>query len=175
MHRFFIYEEYGAKYDMMVKDVASTHRTIPQWDTYQQGLEALASSLSPIDSKEQHSKKSLTVGDLLVKVNIRGYPYNWSFSSQIFLIAFQPIQRVCRYPLMFAELLKQTPVCDCPDSHTEIEKVLSRLRETTAEINRATDDPRMKVTMEKTWILQDRLFLSDQVRMIVYIYSLLLG
>jgi hypothetical protein len=66
---------------------------------------------------------------------------------------------------MFAELLKQTPVCDCPDSHLEIEKVLVRLRETTAEINRATDDPRMKATMEKTWILQDRLLLSDQVRM----------
>ena len=65
---------------------------------------------------------------------------------------------------MFAELLKQTPVCDCPDSHMEIEKVLARLRETTAEINKATDGPRMKITMEKTWILQDRLLLSDQVR-----------
>jgi hypothetical protein len=64
---------------------------------------------------------------------------------------------------LFAELLKQTPVCDCPDSHLEIEKVLARLRETTAEINKATDDPGMKVTMEKTWILQDRLTLSDQV------------
>lgn len=80
------------------------------------------------------------------------------------LNVFKPIQRVCRYPLIFAELLKQTPVCDCPDSHMEIEKVLARLRETTAEINRATDDSRMKATMEKTWILQDRLMLTDQVR-----------
>jgi hypothetical protein len=71
MHRFFVYEEYGAKYEMMVKDVASTYRTIPQWDTYQKGLEALASSLSPISSQEEHSKKSLTVGDLLVKVRIK--------------------------------------------------------------------------------------------------------
>ena len=94
-------------------------------------------------------------------------------SSRFSLITFQPIQRVCRYPLMFAELLKQTPVCDCPDSHTEIEKVLSRLRETTAEINRATDNPRMKITMEKTWILQDRLLLSDQVQMILHSHRLL--
>lgn len=72
MHRFFVYEEYGAKYEMMVKDIASTQRTIPQWDTYQQGLEALASSLSSIDSQEKYSKKSLTVGDLLVKVKIMG-------------------------------------------------------------------------------------------------------
>jgi hypothetical protein len=70
MHRFFVYEEYGAKYEMMVKDVASTHRTIPQWETYQKGLEALALSLISINSQEEHSKKSLTVGDLLVKVRI---------------------------------------------------------------------------------------------------------
>lgn len=74
---------------------------------------------------------------------------------------------------MFAELLKQTPVCDCPDSHMEIEKVLSRMRETTAEINKATDDPRMRITMEKTWILQDRLLLSDQVCMKLHIHGLL--
>ncbi len=167
MHRFFVYEEYGAKYEMMVKDVASTHRTIPQWDTYQKGLEALASSLSSINYQAEHPKKSLTVGDLLVKVGI-----NSVFSTRFSLTPFQPIQRVCRYPLMFAELLKQTPVCDCPDSHIEIEKVLSRLRETTAEINRATDDPRMKITMEKTWILQDRLLLSDQVRMMLHSHAL---
>jgi hypothetical protein len=67
---------------------------------------------------------------------------------------------------MFAELLKYTPVCDCPDSHIEIDKVLTRLRETTGEINRATNDPRMKATMEKTWLLQDRLMLADQVWML---------
>jgi len=64
---------------------------------------------------------------------------------------------------LFAELLKQTPVCDCPDSHIEIENVLIRLREATTEINRATDDPRMKVTMEKSWLLQDRLLFADMV------------
>lgn len=79
-------------------------------------------------------------------------------------MSLQPIQRVCRYPLLFAELLKQTPVCDSPDSHLEIEKILSRFRETTARINRATDDPNMRAAIKKTWILQDRLVLSDRVR-----------
>ena len=37
------------------------------------------------------------------------------------------------------------------------------MRETTKQINRATDDPRMKATLEKTWLLQDRLFVPDQV------------
>lgn len=69
MSRFFIYEEYGAKYEMMIKDVASTYRTIPQWEVYQKGLEALASSLASINNQQMGSKKSLTIGDLLVKVS----------------------------------------------------------------------------------------------------------
>lgn len=68
MNRFFIYEEYGAKYEMMIKDVASANRTMPQWVTYQKGLEALASSLGSVNSHLDQSKKSLTIGDLLVKV-----------------------------------------------------------------------------------------------------------
>ncbi|KAI1134562.1 Dbl homology domain-containing protein [Hypoxylon sp. FL0543] len=140
MNRFFIYEEYGAKYEMMIKDVASAHRTLPQWETYQKGLEALAASLGAVHHHLEDSRKSLTIGDLLVK----------------------PIQRICRYPLLFAELLKYTPVCDCPSSHMEIENVLIRLREATAEMNRATDDPRMKNSMEQTWLLQDRLVFPQQ-------------
>ncbi|KXJ95337.1 hypothetical protein Micbo1qcDRAFT_217068 [Microdochium bolleyi] len=140
VHRFFIYEEYGAKYEMMIKDVASANEAIPGWESYQRGLEALAASLG---SEHQHlddSKKSLTVADLLVK----------------------PIQRVCRYPLLFSELLKYTPACDCPGSQMEIEGVLFRLREATAEINRATDDPDVKVCLERTWLLQDRLVYPSQ-------------
>lgn len=45
----------------------------------------------------------------------------------------------------------------------EIENVLIRLREATNEINRATDDPRMKVTIEKSWLLQDRLVFPSMV------------
>lgn len=68
MNRFFIYEEYGATYEMMIKDMASAHRSMPQWDSYQKGLEALAASLGPANSHGSQSKKSLTIGDLLVKV-----------------------------------------------------------------------------------------------------------
>lgn len=68
MNRFSIYEEYGAKYDMMMKDVAAAHRTMPGWSLYQKGLEVLASSLSPAGSHDDQSRKALTIGDLLVKV-----------------------------------------------------------------------------------------------------------
>lgn len=68
MHRFFAYEEYGAKYELMVKDLASTSRTMPNWDIYQKGLEALAASLASINTQNSRAKKGLTVGDLLIKV-----------------------------------------------------------------------------------------------------------
>ncbi|KAL2134898.1 hypothetical protein VTI74DRAFT_10533 [Chaetomium olivicolor] len=139
MNRFFIYEEYGAKYELMIKGVAAAQRTIPGWLSYQKGLEVLASSLGSADSHGDNSRKSLTIGDLLVK----------------------PIQRACKYPLLFSELLKYTPVIDCPYSHMEIENTLIRLREATAEINRATNDSRTKSVLEKTWILQDRLAFPD--------------
>ncbi|KAK9771388.1 hypothetical protein SCAR479_11994 [Seiridium cardinale] len=140
MHRFFVYEEYSAKYEMMIKEVASAPRTMPQWESYQKGLEALAASLGSVHHQLDRSRKSLTIGDLLVK----------------------PIQRICKYPLLFAELLKYTPVYDCPNSHSEIENVLARLREATIEINRATGDPSVKVSMETTWLLQDRLVFPNQ-------------
>lgn len=66
-----MYEEYGAKYETMVKDVASAYRTIPQWEAYQKGLEALAASLSSINNQTEQFNKSLTVGDLLVKVGVQ--------------------------------------------------------------------------------------------------------
>ncbi|KAK3300359.1 uncharacterized protein B0H64DRAFT_13552 [Chaetomium fimeti] len=140
MNRFFIYEEYGAKYELMTKDVAAAHRTMPGWASYQKGLEILAASLSSAESRDGHSKKALTICDLLVK----------------------PIQRVCKYPLLFLELLKHTPVIDCPYSHMEVESTLARLREATTEINRATNDSRTKLALEKTWILQDRLAFPDR-------------
>lgn len=161
MHRLFVYEEYGAKYEMMIKDVASASRTMPQWETYQKGLEALAASLHSANHHQDHSKRSLTIGDLLVKVDgpmISAAPMRSSHADYA-----QPIQRICKYPLLFSELLKHTPVYDCPNSHAKIENVLVRLREATSEINRATDDPYVKVTMEKTWLLQDRLVFPNEV------------
>ncbi|KAI0200326.1 Dbl homology domain-containing protein [Astrocystis sublimbata] len=140
IHRFLIYEEYGARYETLIQDIATTHRTLPHWEEYQKGIEALAASLSAANNHSGHSRKSLTIGDLLVK----------------------PIQRICRYPLLFSELLKYTPVCDCPTSHMEIDSVLTRLRETTAEINQATDDPGVKASLEQTWLLQDRLVFPHQ-------------
>lgn len=69
MNRFFVYEEYGAKYELMMRDVSTTYKTMPQWDVFQKGFEALASSVASINSQTDSFKKALTIGDLLVKVS----------------------------------------------------------------------------------------------------------
>ncbi|KAF4980130.1 hypothetical protein FZEAL_3794 [Fusarium zealandicum] len=138
MHRFFIYKEYGAKYEVMIKDIALAQQNMPEWETYQRGLEAFVSSAGTTELHDGDCKKSLTIGDLL------------------------PIQRICKYPLLFAELLKCTPVLDCPNSHMEVETALVRLREATAEINRSTENDHMRVTLKKTWLLQDRMVFPER-------------
>lgn len=60
---------------MMVKDVALTYKTLPQWEEYQKGLEALAASLESSNIQHGQPNKSLTVGDLLVKVR------NWRIEN----------------------------------------------------------------------------------------------
>lgn len=68
MSQFFAYEEYGAKYQLMLQDSASANKTIPLWKTYERGIEALANSLASINSYNAHSQKGLAFGDLLIKV-----------------------------------------------------------------------------------------------------------
>lgn len=74
LSRFFVYEEYGAKYELMIRDVAAMYRTMPQWEVYQKGFEALASSLASINNQHDNSKKALSIGDLLVKARIFSSP-----------------------------------------------------------------------------------------------------
>lgn len=74
MNRFFIYKEYGAKYEMMIKDINSMHRTMPEWENYQRGVEILATSLGSKQTRLDRAKKALTIADLLMKV--RHFPRN---------------------------------------------------------------------------------------------------
>lgn len=75
MHRFFAYEEYGAKYEMMVQDMAATSNSIPDWHVYERGIEALANSLTSMNGREAHSRKGLTFGDLLIKVYLSTFVF----------------------------------------------------------------------------------------------------
>ena len=69
MSRFFVYEEYGARYESMLQLVASTSKAIPSWWAYERGIEALVNSLLSKRLREEGNKKGLTLEDLLIKVS----------------------------------------------------------------------------------------------------------
>ena len=76
MSRFFIYEEYGARYETMLQLVAATSKTIPNWWAFERGIEALMNSLLPKQQTAEREKKGLTLEDLLIKVSVRSSLYN---------------------------------------------------------------------------------------------------
>ncbi|OAA45494.1 RSP protein [Metarhizium rileyi] len=67
MSRFFIYKEYGAKYEMMIQEAASVYDTLPDWDWNQRGLEALSALLSTRSCAQYSTNRAATMKDLLVK------------------------------------------------------------------------------------------------------------
>ena len=87
----------------MVKDVSAPY-TIPQWDEYQRGLEALGNVLSPFNNRNEHSKKGMTYNDLMVKVNSNlGAFYLYSVYANIYI-----------YIANSASLQVSAPVCRAP-------------------------------------------------------------
>lgn len=138
MVRFFVYEEYCAKYDIMIQEVAHSHKMVPEWPSYEAGMEALANSIASLNQRSNNGKKGLTAHDLLIK----------------------PIQRICKYPLFFLDLHKHTPVSDCPSTHAEVDATLTNFREMVREVNMVTDDPKVRERIQRRWLLQDRLKLS---------------
>ena len=63
-----MYEEYAAKYESMLRNMASLSKTMPNWAAYERGIEALANSLVPQSSGIEDSRRCLTLEDLLIKV-----------------------------------------------------------------------------------------------------------
>ncbi|KAI4647368.1 uncharacterized protein J4E79_010226 [Alternaria viburni] len=140
MKRFFTYEEYGAHWTTMSQDLTTMCKGLHGWQEYERGVEALQKVVASENNREAGSKKALSFPDLLIK----------------------PIQRVCKYPLLFDDLCRHTPVYDDPEAHAELEKALFRLQETIREVNKAKDDPQTRRLIEITWQLQDRLAFSEQ-------------
>ncbi|KAL0264339.1 hypothetical protein SLS55_000287 [Diplodia seriata] len=142
MKGFFAYEEYSAQFESVNGELESSHRAISAWGDYERGIEALSTTLVSDNKKDSTGRKGLTLADLLIK----------------------PIQRPSKYPLLFADLLKHTPVADDPVAHAELEKTYYRLKDANQEINNAKDDPITRRLIETTWLLQDRLiFPEDQI------------
>ena len=80
MARFFVYEEYGAKYESTLRDMASASKHIPNWHAYERGIEALAHSLFSVKGRDGRNRKGLTFEDLLIKVI--DYTYHTTIADQ---------------------------------------------------------------------------------------------
>ncbi|KAK4937598.1 hypothetical protein LTR10_021816 [Elasticomyces elasticus] len=145
---FLAYEEYCANHSLIAHELQRHAPTL--WTTYESGIESLSRCLIALDQKRHYNKKGLTVADLLIK----------------------PIQRVTKYPLLFDDLLKQTPVSDCPNAHIEISETLKCLRGIVQSANKATNSHETRVQVQRRWSLQSRLtynkvnMKSDQLRLL---------
>jgi hypothetical protein len=104
MKRFFIYEEYGAHWTTMSHDLTTTCKDLHGWQEYERGVEALQKIVVSENNREAGSRKALSFPDLLIK----------------------PIQRVCKYPLLFDDLCRHTPVYDDPEAHAELQRRFGR-------------------------------------------------
>ncbi|KAJ9500190.1 hypothetical protein H2202_004581 [Exophiala xenobiotica] len=130
---FFLYEEYCANHSLIAHELQRHGPTL--WSTYESGIESLSRSLVALKSKQHQERKGLTVGDLLIK----------------------PIQRVTKYPLLFDDLLRQTPVADCPTAHSQVEETLKCLRRVVQSVNQATDNQETRAQVQRRWSVQSRL------------------
>ncbi|KAL8704579.1 MAG: hypothetical protein Q9201_002271 [Fulgogasparrea decipioides] len=139
MGRFFVYEEYGAKYELMLRELSVSSKSITNWHAFERSIEALTNSLASSGASEEAVKKGLAFEDLLIK----------------------PIQRICKYPLLFEELCNLTLESDSPEAHVELGSVLWRLRQTAEATNRATNDQGTQIKIQRSRRLQDLLILPD--------------
>jgi hypothetical protein len=138
--RFFIYEDYRSNYEVMLRELIASQRSLSSWPLYETGIEALTRSIRAIHHGRGSNKRAMTVGDLLMS----------------------PIQRLTEYPLIFADLHQNTPVIDCPVSHAEVGLTFEHLRELVREINHVTDDYVALERIGKRWLLQDLLAFNHE-------------
>lgn len=68
MNCFALYEEYGANYDLVQRDIDETQRAIASWPDFDRAIEALSSVVNPEKTRKTNRKKAMTVKDLLIKV-----------------------------------------------------------------------------------------------------------
>ncbi|KAJ5169891.1 uncharacterized protein N7500_002674 [Penicillium coprophilum] len=133
-----VYDQFCSNYELLTQDVALLRRSIANWTIYDQGIEALSKSVASTERRRQEDNKSMTLNDLLIK----------------------PIQRLCKYPLVLQDLLRATPVSDCPSAHDGIQQVLDNIRVLVTRINLAAGNPINKDRIQKTIVLQGKVDIS---------------
>lgn len=135
---FFVYEEYSGKYQEVMKAPKRSDRSSEAF--YGKGAEALIGATNSWDNRGDYGKRAMELYDML----------------------FKPIQRLCKYPLLFRDIEVNTPAIDCPDTNRLLEKLRYRLDEAIRQVNVANSDQNVRERIGKTWLLQDRLVFQEK-------------
>ncbi|RMZ23678.1 hypothetical protein D0859_12286 [Hortaea werneckii] len=150
IERFSEYERFGGYYELVRADIDQMSTSMATWSDYDSAIETLAYTINPVQSRDANKWKALTVKDLLIK----------------------PIQRLPRYELLFSDLWKLTPVCDDPDCHATLQKLLADINQACQLMNQAKDDHSALRVLEVTWLIGERLTFSGQVPRSVFLQLL---
>ncbi|KAI7560874.1 hypothetical protein KC317_g9448 [Hortaea werneckii] len=150
IERFAEYERFGGYYELVRADIDQMSTLMATWSEYDSAIETLAYTINPVQSRDANKRKALTVKDLLIK----------------------PIQRLPRYELLFSDLWKLTPVCDDPDCHATLQKLLVDINQACQLMNQAKDDRTALRVLEVTWLIGERLTFSGQVPRSVFLQLL---
>ncbi|KAI9650164.1 hypothetical protein NHQ30_000177 [Ciborinia camelliae] len=135
-----LYESYGIMHNEFKKQIHTAYRTTDEWKDLNQAIRSTEEMIASMDERESSSKKARDFEDYFIK----------------------PIHRIARYEVLFGRLLQQSPVCDCPESSTNVETTLFRIKELHKAMNCTTGNHQKATTMSRTWLLQDRLVFTSQ-------------
>lgn len=68
MQQFQVYADYGANYELVVRDIEETQQQIVAWPDFDRAIEILSATVNPVKTREENYKKALSIKDLLIKV-----------------------------------------------------------------------------------------------------------
>lgn len=69
MQQFQVYADYGANYELVVRDIEETQQQIAAWPDFDRAIENLSATVNPMRTREDNYRKALSVKDLLIKVS----------------------------------------------------------------------------------------------------------
>ncbi|KAB8302687.1 hypothetical protein EYC80_006049 [Monilinia laxa] len=136
----FLYESYGIMHKEVMKQIHTSYRTTDEWKDLNQAIRSTEELIASMNERESGSRKARDFEDYFIK----------------------PIHRIARYEVLFGRLLQQNPVCDCPESSTDVETTLFRIKELHKAMNSTTGNHQKATAMSRTWLLQDHLVFASQ-------------
>lgn len=65
---FKLYEDFCSNFELLLQDVSLLRGSIPNWETFEGGIESLSKSVTSIENKLLTDNRSMSLSDLVVKV-----------------------------------------------------------------------------------------------------------